>query len=231
MRLRGRNSAPAVAGRSLPVVVAALAAAAISCSDPDRDRLKATTKATYDSATGKLTEITFDANKNGRIDTWTEMDGNRPVRSRIDRDEDGRLDRWEYYDAGGKLNKVGFSRKGDGKPDAWAHPDAAGRIVRVDVSSSGDEARIDRWEIYEATGAAGPDGTGPLRQVIQDTNGDGKRDKWERYDNGLVVTAEFDENGDEVPDRRLTYNGAELVSIETAPDGRGGYAKKVAPPK
>jgi hypothetical protein len=226
MRLRGRNSAPALDRRSMPVVVAALAAATISCSDPDRDRLKSTTKATYDSATGKLTELTFDANKNGRIDTWTEMDGNRPVRSRIDRDEDGRMDRWEYYDAGGKLHKVGFSRKGDGKPDAWAYPDAGGRIVRVESSSSGDEARIDRWEVYDPAGAQDSNGMGPLRQVIQDSNGDGKRDKWERYENGLVVTAEFDENGDESPDRRLIYNGAELVSIETAPDGRGGYSKK-----
>jgi hypothetical protein len=219
------------------VSAAALAAATIGCSDPDRERLKATTKATYDSATGKLTELTFDANKNGRIDTWTEMDGNRPVRSRLDRDEDGRLDRWEYYDAAGKLSKVGFSRKGDGKPDAWAYPDATGRIVRVEVSSSGDEARIDRWEIYDAAAAPpssgelrapeGAEGAGPLREVIQDTNGDGKRDKWERYANGIVVAAEFDENGDEAPDRRLTYSGAELVAIETAPDGRGGYGKRV----
>ena len=38
------------------------------------------------------------------------MEGSRPVRARVDDDEDGRVDRWEYYDAAGKLARVGFSR-------------------------------------------------------------------------------------------------------------------------
>jgi len=229
MRLRERDKprARVIRSAALPVVAIATLVMA-SCSDPERERLKATTKPTYDAATGKLTELTFDANKNGKIDTWTEMDGNRPVRSRLDQDEDGRMDRWEYYDAAGKLNRVGFSRKGDDKPDAWAYPDGAGRITRIEASSAGDEKRIDRWELY-GEGPAGSDGMGPLAQVIQDSNADGKRDKWERYEKGLLVSAEFDENGDEQPDRRLTYRDAALVSIETAPDGRGGYGKKVEP--
>ena len=55
------------------------------CSDPGT-RAKETTRPTYDKGTGKLKELTYDANQNGRIDTWTEMDGARPLRSRIDRD-------------------------------------------------------------------------------------------------------------------------------------------------
>jgi hypothetical protein len=228
MRSRGPDRAhgarPALAALAAALAVSALP---IACSDPDRDRLKATTRATYDPASGRLTELTFDSNRNGRIDTWTEMDGPRAVRSRLDRDEDGRMDRWEYYDAAGRVAKVGFSRKNDGKPDAWAYSNGSGKIIRVDVSSHGDENRIDRWEVYDPQGPAGPDGVGPLAQVVQDTNGDGKRDKWERYRDGQVLTAEFDEDGDERPDRRLTYSNAALVSIETGPDGRGGYAKKV----
>jgi hypothetical protein len=227
MRLRERDNH--VARRLIVAGIVFGALPAWSCSDPDRERLKATTKATYDPQTGRLTELTFDSNKNGRIDTWTDMDGGRPVRARLDRDEDGRLDRWEYYDAAGRLNKVGFSRQANGKPDAWAYPNSNGKIVRVDVSTTGDENKIDRWEVYDAQGPPGPDGIGPLLQVVQDTNRDGKRDKWERYQNGQVVTAEFDENGDERPDRRLTYRDAELISIESEPDGRGGYAKKVIP--
>ena len=229
MRSRERDSSRARAIRTTALPVVAIATlVTMSCSDTERERLKATTKPTYDAATGKLTELTFDANKNGKIDTWTEMDGSRPVRSRIDQDEDGRMDRWEYYDAAGKLNKVGYSRKGDGKPDAWAYPNAGGSILRIEASSTGDETRIDRWETYGER-ATGSDAMGPLVQVVQDTNGDGKRDKWERYEKGLVVSAEFDENGDEQPDRRLTYQDAELVSIETEPDGRGGYGRKVTP--
>src|SRR6187397_642575 len=92
-----------------------------ACSSPEAEQLKKTTTASYDKTTGKLKELTYDANKNGRIDTWTEMDGARPVRSRLDKNEDGRIDRWEYYDDTGALLKVGFSRKDDGKPDAWAY--------------------------------------------------------------------------------------------------------------
>jgi len=200
-----------------------------ACADPERERLKATTKPTYDKATGQLTELTFDANRNGRVETWTEMNGNRPVRSRIDANEDGNIDRWEYYDQAGTLAKVGFSRKAGRTPDAWAYAGAGGRIDRIEVSSTADESRIDRWEFYDASAVPGPDGTGPLLRVEEDTNGDGKRDKWERYENGLVTTAEFDENADGRPDRRLKYRDAELISIETTPDGRGDYLKRVEP--
>src|SRR3954452_2373824 len=101
----------------LAVVCTALVAS--GCSDPERERIKKTTIPTYDKTTGKLTELTYDRNKNGRVDTWTDMDGTRPLRTRIDLDEDGKLDRWEYYDDKGALLRVGFSRKRDGKVDAW----------------------------------------------------------------------------------------------------------------
>ena len=165
-----------------------------ACADPERERLKATTKASYDSASGKLSELTGDANKNGRIDTWTEMDGNRAVRSRIDTNEDGKVDRWEYYDQAGKVTKNGLSRQGGDRPDTWAYSAADGRIARMEVSSTADEKKIDRWE---------------------------------RYENDVLVSVEFDENGDGRPDRRLTYRGTELASIETEPDASGQYTKKV----
>jgi hypothetical protein len=234
MRSRPRDSGAAGAA-AVAALAAAAALASPACSNPERDRLAATTKASYDKTTGRLTELTFDANKNGRIDTWTEMDGSRAVRARIDDDEDGRVDRWEYYDAAGKLARVGFSRAKADKPDAWAYPTPDGsRVERIEVSSTADDTRIDRWEHYDTTGsiaAVSGGGAGQLTRLEEDTNRDGRADKWERYEGGLVKTAEFDENGDGNPDRRLTYAGAELVSIEMAPDGRGGYAKKVVAPK
>lgn len=201
------------------------------CSDRDRERLKATTKPTYDAATGQLKELTFDANRNGRVDTWTEMDGSRPRRSRLDTDEDGTLDRWEYYDAEGRLTKVGLSRKRNGRPDAWAYAAADGRIARIEVSSTGDESRIDRWEYYDTAAAPAPDGAGPLQRVEEDGNHDGRVDKWEHYIDGALKTAAFDEDGDGRPDRRLTYDAAVLVRIETAPDGSGSYTKSTAVPR
>jgi hypothetical protein len=189
-----------------------------SCADPEKDRLRETTKPTYDPNTGRLKELTFDQDKNGTIDTWTDMDGARPVLTRMDRNEDGRLDRWEYYGPDGQLLKVGFSRKDDGKPDAWAYSGADGTIERIEVSSIGDEKKIDRREYYAAGG---------LARAEDDTNADGVADKWETYENGAVRTASFDENGDGKPDRRFTYSGGTLVLIESEPDATGRYGKRV----
>jgi hypothetical protein len=197
-----------------------------ACSDPDKARLRQTTKATYDQSTGRLKELTYDANKNGRIDTWTDMDGTRPLRARIDRNEDGKLDRWEYYDEKGQLAKVGFSRSDDGKPDAWAFAGPDGKVVRVEISSANDETKIDRWERYEAKGAALED-VGPLLAADEDTNRDGQPDKWQTYQGGALTTAAFDEDHDGRPDRRLTYDAGALTLIESQPDASGNYARKV----
>jgi hypothetical protein len=200
--------------------------AAAACSDREKERLKQTTKATYDQSTGRLKELTYDANKNGIIDTWTEMDGTRPLRARIDRNEDGRLDRWEYYDEKGQLAKVGFSRSDDGAPDAWAFPGPDGKVARVEVSSVRDEQKIDRWERYDPA-PAGAGGMGALLAAEEDVNKDGRADKWETYDRGTLKSAAFDEDHDGRPDRRFTYEGGALVLIETEPDAAGSYTKQV----
>jgi len=205
--------------------VAALVCGA--CADPERERLKATTKPTYDERTGRLKELTSDANRNGRIDTWTDMDGSRPVRSRMDRNEDGRIDRWEYYDEGGRLVKVGFSRRDDGKPDAWAEPAADGRISRVLVSSTADESKIDRWETLDPSSIEDAAGLRSLLAVEEDTNRDGRADKWEKYAGGQLQTAAFDENADGRADRQLTYQGGALVLMESEPDASGRFTRRV----
>jgi len=203
---------------------------AFACTDHAGNQLKATTKPTYDNKTGRLKELTFDSNRNGRIDTWTEMDGSRPIRSRIDRDEDGKIDRWEYYDKRGALTKVGFSRSGGDAPDAWAYSAPNGRVERVEISSRADETKIDRWEYYDVEGPARPDGFGRLLRAEEDSNGDGKKDRWETYENEELRTVEFDENGDGIRDRRLTYKGSQVVLVETEPDASGHYTKKVDRP-
>lgn len=193
------------------------------CSHTDTARIKETTKPTYDKA-GKLIQLTYDRNKNGRIDTWTDMDGTRPIQSRIDLDEDGKIDRWEYYDEAGKLAKVGFSRANTGKPDAWAYAGPDGKVARVEISSKGDEHRIDRWEYYDASlAAANGAATGALVRAEEDTNGDGRVDKWETYDQAELATVAFDEDFDGKPDRRLTYRDGRLVLIESNPGPSGAY--------
>jgi hypothetical protein len=198
------------------VVCAALLAAA--CADPESDRVRKTTVPTYDEKTGKLTQLTYDRDKDGVIDTWTDMDGRRALRSRIDLDEDGRIDRWEYYDETGALLKVGFSRKKDGKVDAWAYSAPDGKPARIDISSTGDESKIDRREFYDK---------GVLARVEEDSDDDGRVDTWETYQSGALATTSTDENADGVADRRLTYAGGTLVLIESDPDASGTFRKRV----
>jgi len=189
------------------------------CSDPERMRLRETTRPTYDKDTGKLKALTYDFNKNGTIDTWTEMDGTRPVLSRMDRDEDGKVDHWEYYDDKGLVEKVGMSRRDNGLPDVWAFAGKDGKsVARIDVSSTSNMEKIDRWEHYYAAA---------LIAAEEDTNGDGRIDKWETFVGGAVKTAAFDDNGNGRPVRRLTYDGAKLVAIESEPDAAGRFAKRV----
>jgi hypothetical protein len=176
------------------VPVCALFAFSLSCSPPAD---KAGINATYDTATGKLTELAYDSNHNGKLDTWTEMNGNRAIRTRIDRNEDGKIDRWEYYDDRSTLVKVGFSRGDTGTADAWAFAGQDGKTRRIEISSAAD------------------------------TNHDGHVDKWEVYEAGILKTASFDENGDGKPDRRLSYADGVLVAIDSDPDGSGAFRKHV----
>ena len=196
-------------------------------ANADRTGAAAAITPTYDKTTGKLTQLSYDSDHDGRADTWTEMDGTRPLRSRIDRNGDGKVDRWEEYDDNGTLVKVGFSRKDDGRPDAWVSASDKNGIQRVDMSSTGDERRIDRWEYYD-TSHAGAHGQGVLVRVEEDTVGDGNVHKWEAYRDGALETVAFDEDGDGQPDRRLTYRGTALALIESQPDASGRFTKRTA---
>jgi hypothetical protein len=189
----------------------------VRCS-PANTPQKAGISATYDSKTGKLTELAYDSNHDGKVDTWTEMIGNRPVLTRIDRNEDGRIDRWEYYDDRSNLVKVGFSRADNGQPDAWAFAGEGGKS-RVEISSTSDEHKIDRWEHYVGE---------TITAAEEDTNGDGIVDKWETYEGGFLKTATFDEDGDGRVDRRLSYADGALVAIDSDPDRSGTLRKHVA---
>ena len=208
----------------IALFIAGAALVTAACSDPDAERVKKTTVPTYDKKTGKLTQLTYDRNHNGVIDTWTDMDGTRPVMSRIDLNEDGKIDRWEYYDDKGQLARVGFSRKDNGKPDAWAYAGPDGKIVRVEMSSTGDEKKIDRWEHYDPA-RVGPNGdtSGALVSAEEDTNGLGRPDKWETYENGVIKTVSFDEKGLGYPTRQLVYQAGQLVRIDSDPDGKGAF--------
>jgi hypothetical protein len=206
-------------GAALVVGSVLVALSVWAASDTGAD---AAIKPIYDKTTGKLTELAYDSNHDGRPDTWTDMDGTKPLRARIDRNGDGKIDRWEEYDAAGNLSRVGFSRRNDGHADSWISRPSDKGIQRMEISSTGDEHRIDRWEYYDPS-SPGPDGGGLLVRVEEDTVGDGRPHKWETYRDGVLESVAFDEDGDGKPDRRLVYQNAALSVIESRPDADGRF--------
>ncbi len=182
-------------------------------------------KAVYDQKTGRLTQLSYDANHNGRPDSVAEMDGTRIRRIQVDTDENGVVDRWDYYDEQRRLTKIGWSRKRDGVEDAWTYRDASGEVSRIEIAAK-RKGRIDRVEFYAAAGV--------LARVEEDTNGDGKTDKWETYaiDPGTrpeagryaVTSTAYDSRGKGIPERRFIYGaGGKVVRVDIA-DAQGQFA-------
>jgi len=191
---------------SLLIAFAALGAAAGACSTPSSSDAPGAVgvKASYSKSSGRLELITYDTNRDGKVDAWSHMDGTRLVWMEIDRNFDGVPDRWEYYSPAGALEKVGLSRANDGKVDAWAYQGDDGQVARIEVSTRRD-GTVNRWEFYQG---------GNLARAEEDANGDGARDRWETYRDGALASLSLDTNGDGVPDRRLSY-GPDGVKAET----------------
>jgi hypothetical protein len=197
--------------RALAGLAAAAAVAALSTAC-DRRALEARKRIApeYDPQTGRLTLLKYDSNGNGRVDTWSYMDGARVVRVEIDEDEDGTIDRWEYYTADQKIEKIGRSRAKDGKPDQWIYQRPDGSVERIEISTRRD-GRVTRVERYEHD---------TMVSAEEDSDGDGLVDKWETYDGPRLASVAFDTQHLGRPERRLTYAANGAVTLEVAaPDG------------
>lgn len=191
--------------------------AACAWQDPNAATEKRRVVPEYDTFSGKLIVLAADQNGDGRIDQWTYLDGNRPLRGEGDTDGDGRIDRWEYFDRDAQLTQVGSSSLNDGVEDTWTWVAPVDGEARIDRSERRDR-HVDRREFY--TGAT-------LVRVEADMNGDGQTDKWERYDGGRLVEASFDTTlSSGRPDRRVAYDAAgQVSSIEIDPERDGTFVR------
>src|SRR5436190_1992638 len=118
------------------VAIVACALKSAACESRQTVEARRRIQPVYDRETGKLTLLKYDANGDGKPDTFSYMDGAQTVRIEIDQDGDGKIDRWEYYGPGQRLEKVGFSRANDGRVDAWSYSNPDGSIARVEISSA-----------------------------------------------------------------------------------------------
>jgi hypothetical protein len=174
----------------------------------------------YDQATGKLKLLKYDANGDGKIDTWSYMDGAAIVRIEVDSDGDGVVDRWEHYSADHRLEKVGTSRANDGTEDSWSYAGPDGTVARTEISTRRD-GKVSRIEHYENE---------LLVSAEEDVDGDGRMDKWETYTDGRLASVAFDTAHRGTPDRRLTYGLDGTARLEV--DRRGEFiaVNDVRPP-
>jgi hypothetical protein len=204
-----------------PICAALLVlAATAACSRGTGDR----PKAEYDENTGRLRTLAYDANSNGKNDAVSYMDGTRIHRIELDLDENGKVERWDFYGGDRRLEKVGLSQRNDGVMDAEAFYTEEGVLQRIQVSTKRD-GRYDRTEFYVAN---------VLVRSEEDTNGDGRADKWDTYRTepnpmpgapaySITATA-FDDTGAGTPTRRFVYGDrGVVVRVEVDRDGDGVF--------
>ena len=205
-----------------PSAIAIVAILTTACTGPSGER----PAATYDPETGRLKTLSADANGNGQNDTMSYMDGTRILRIELDLDENGHVERWDFYRPDGGLEKVGFSRQNDGVMDAQAFYGPGGALARMEVSTRRD-GTFDRTELYEG---------GLLKRSADDTDGDGRPDKWDEYARHggggaapeyAVTSTSFDDSGSGRPERRFVFGpGGSIERVELDPDGDGIFVRQ-----
>ena len=174
----------------------------LSCSPaPVRPSLNAE----YDPASGRLRLLSHDADGDGTLDTFMHMDGTRLIRIEHDPDGDGVINRWDFFTEERTVEKVGLSSADDGIMDWQAFYAPDGSLTRLAISTKRN-GTFDRVEVYQ---------NGVLVRTEEDTNGDGRTDKWDTYrplpDVGAgelpyaITSTAVDESGSGEPERRFIF--------------------------
>jgi hypothetical protein len=195
------------------LVVVALIACSISCAAADDTRRAVPV---YDVYSGSLIRVAADQNGDGRIDQWTYLEGNRPLRGEADVDGDGRIDRWEYFDANAQLTRVGTSSANDGIEDTWNYVAVNGesRVARARRR----DRQIDRQEFFKGS---------TLLRAEEDSNADGRTDRWDRYDGPVLREVAFDiSKSHGRATRRVLYDEqGRFVAVEDDPEADGTFVR------
>lgn len=171
----------------------------------------------YDTYSGRLIQLSADQNGDGLIDQWTYLEGNRPLRGEADADGDGRIDRWEYFDANAQLTRVGTSSLNDGVEDTWTYLGDVSGERRVAHSRRRDR-QIDRQEFFRGD---------TLSRAEEDTNADGRTDRWDRFEGAVLREVAFDmsRSGGRA-NRRLLYDEkGQFTAVEDDADGDGTFVR------
>jgi len=172
-----------------------------ACGGSSLPPVAGTATPVYNPQTGQLEQLVSDTNNDGVVDTRAHMEGVLVKYIEIDRDFDGKFDRTEFY------------RDAPGTPAAARSPDGRSVLDRAEETNGGEV--VTRREFYV---------DGVVRRVEEDTDVDGRTDKWEEFEEGRLVTLALDLAGAGRPTRRLIYDrGGNVVRLEADDDGDGRF--------
>jgi hypothetical protein len=147
-----------------------------------------------------------------------------------------------YDKVTGSLQILKLDSNGDGKIDTVSYMDG-GRVLRIEIDKD-EDGKVDRWEYYgpdqdlekvgfsrgndgveDAWSYAGRDGS--IARIDVSTRRDGKANRFEHYENNVLVRAEEDTDGDGQIDKWETYNGAVLASVAFDETHRGTPGRRL----
>ncbi|HVP28134.1 MAG TPA: hypothetical protein VMW35_03120 [Myxococcota bacterium] len=135
-----------------------------------------------------------------------------PVLREEDRNHDGRPETWALWHDG-RRSEVYEDRSGSGRPDTRVLLAPDGSVARIEMTSgpSGAPSRIFEY------------GSGRLVSESRDTDGDGRLDRFEKFDaDGVVTERAQDLDGDGTIDVRSFYAKGKLVRREVTDPARVG---------
>jgi hypothetical protein len=149
-------------------------------------------------------------------------------------DDRQRLD--QVYDETGKLQLLKYDADGNGTIETWSYMDGP-RIVRIEIDGN-EDGTIDRWEYYTGDQQIEKVGTsrardgkvdswayyatdGSMARLERSMKRDGKEDRTEYYENGRLIRAEEETNGDSQTDKWESNEGTRLASVAFDTKHRG----------
>ncbi len=151
-----------------------------------------------------------------------------------DQDRDGRPDRWLFGSPERPTREL-LDQNRDGRADVVRHFDADSKLVRLEEDLDFDGSfeittqfregqRSRRLEDTDADGR--PDRWtyfqgGEVRRIESDADGDGFRDSVSLYSDGQLEEQQQDRNGDGQPDRLERYRAGETIEVHEDLDGDG----------
>lgn len=176
------------------------------------------------------------ANTEQQIERVYDADGRLQL-LKLDANGNGVVDTWSYMD-GPRITRIELDGNEDGVLDRWEYYNADQQIEKVGLSQAGD-GNVDAWAFYAEDGTMARmevstrrDGTpnrvqfyenGVLVRAEEDTNGDSRADKWEQFDGARLASVSFDTKQLGAPDRRLIYGADGTVRLEVSPRGDGQF--------